>query len=240
MERDFKGIWIERDIWLDQRLNALEKILLAEINSLNGGSGCYASNQYLADFCQCSPRTISTALTKLSELGYIKIKIVDGNSRYIKTLAKIAWGVEKIARGGRKNCEGGTQKLQGVLNNKDEKYKGIITPLYPPTGENAPENDFFTEFWKAYPKKVDKKGAERSFNKIKGIDKLMPQIMEALEKQKRSEQWQREGGRFIPNPTTWLNQERWNDTTEIKQDGGSFDTDEFLQAAISRTMGGAK
>jgi hypothetical protein len=24
-------------------------------------------------------------------------------------------------------------------------------------------------------------------------------------------QWLREGGRFIPNPATWLNQERWGD-----------------------------
>ena len=54
MDRDFKGIWIPKEIWLDERLNALDKIILAEINSLDGEDGCYASNQYLAEFCQCS------------------------------------------------------------------------------------------------------------------------------------------------------------------------------------------
>ena len=28
-------------------------------------------------------------------------------------------------------------------------------------------------------------------------------------------QWTKEGGQYIPNPTTWLNQGRWDDKTEI-------------------------
>ena len=40
-ERDFKGIWIDRKIWLDNRLNALDKIILAEIDSLDAtDDGC--------------------------------------------------------------------------------------------------------------------------------------------------------------------------------------------------------
>lgn len=84
--RDFKGIWIPRSIYLDERINAIEKILLSEICSLDieGSEGCYASNEYLAQFCQCSVTKISTGISKLARLGYIDIVKSDGRKRWIK------------------------------------------------------------------------------------------------------------------------------------------------------------
>ena len=85
-ERDFKGVWIDKEIWLDKRLNALEKVIYTEINSLDKEeSGCYASNKYLAEFCQCSETKISTAISKLIELGYIYVKSFDGRVRILKS-----------------------------------------------------------------------------------------------------------------------------------------------------------
>jgi uncharacterized phage protein (TIGR02220 family) len=85
-ERDFKGVWIDKGIWLDKRLNALEKVIYTEINSLDKEeSGCYASNKYLAEFCQCSETKISTAISKLIELGYIYVKSFDGRIRVLKS-----------------------------------------------------------------------------------------------------------------------------------------------------------
>ena len=73
-KRDFEGIWIPRGIWLDKELNALDKIIFVEIDSLDATEeGCYASNKYLAEFCQCTETKISTSIKKLSELGYIEI-----------------------------------------------------------------------------------------------------------------------------------------------------------------------
>ena len=37
--------------------------------------------------------------------------------------------------------------------------------------------------------------------------------MEALAKQKESDQWKSDSGKFIPNPATWINQRRWEDET---------------------------
>lgn len=74
----------------------------------------------------------------------------------------------------------------------------------------------FAEFWKAYPKKVGKAGCLKAWKKLKPTAELFDQIMATLETQKKSEQWTREGGRFIPNPLTWLNQGRWDDEpTEV-------------------------
>lgn len=83
--RDFKGVWIDKSIWLDKNLSATEKVILAEIDSLNNENGCYASNSYFAEFCQCSEKTVSRAITKLIQLGYVIRKSFDGRNRVLET-----------------------------------------------------------------------------------------------------------------------------------------------------------
>ena len=85
------------------------------------------------------------------------------------------------------------------------------TEPHQPAGDPPLQERRFTEFWQAYPKKVGKAGCLKAWKKLKPTAELFAQIMETLAKQKASEQWQREGGRFIPNPLTWLNQGRWDD-----------------------------
>jgi hypothetical protein len=72
----------------------------------------------------------------------------------------------------------------------------------------------FDEFWAAYPKKVGKKAAWTAWNKIKPNAELHDKIMTAIGRARVTDQWMRENGRFIPNPTTWLNQGRWDDEYE--------------------------
>lgn len=90
MERDFKGVWIPKEIWLDDRLTALEKVILAEIDSLDtdGFGGCIASNEYLAEFCQCSANKVALAVSKLKELGYIELVSFDGRLRKLRSRLK--------------------------------------------------------------------------------------------------------------------------------------------------------
>lgn len=68
----------------------------------------------------------------------------------------------------------------------------------------------FDRFWALYPRKVGKAKAIAVWNRLKVNGKL-EQVLAAVEAQKKSEQWTREGGRFIPHPTTWLNEGRWDD-----------------------------
>lgn len=82
-------------------------------------------------------------------------------------------------------------------------------------------NSNFNSFWEAYPRKTGKGLAEKAFNKIEGVDELLPHILRAVEKQRSSPQWLKDGGQYIPYPATWLNQRRWEDVVEIKQSRGS-------------------
>lgn len=72
----------------------------------------------------------------------------------------------------------------------------------------------FDEFWAAYPKKVGKKAAQTSWKKLKPDTELHDKIMTAIGRARVTDQWQKEGGRYIPNPTTWINQGRWDDEYE--------------------------
>ena len=69
----------------------------------------------------------------------------------------------------------------------------------------------FEKFWEAYPKKIAKKAVLQKWKNLKVNDALFESIMKGLEAWKRSQQWMKDGGQYIPNPTTFLNQERWND-----------------------------
>jgi hypothetical protein len=76
------------------------------------------------------------------------------------------------------------------------------------------EESNFQKFWSAYPRKVGKDAAAKAFEKRKVDYVLLGAIMAALEEQKQSQQWQRDGGQYIPHPATWLNQGRWQDVVE--------------------------
>ena len=105
--RDFKGVWISKEVWLDTRLNALEKIILTEIDSLdNGEKGCYASNEHLAEFCQCSKTKVSTAIKKLIDCGYIYVQNFDGRKRELKSR------LSNFERQNIKNCKADIQNLK--------------------------------------------------------------------------------------------------------------------------------
>lgn len=107
--RDFKGVWIPKEIWLDKRLNALDKIILAEIDSLdNDESGCFASNKYIAEFCGCSETKVSTAVSKLIELGYLAAAGFDGRQRKLKSC------LSNSERQDFKNCKAAFQDLKEI------------------------------------------------------------------------------------------------------------------------------
>ena len=119
-DRDFKGVWIPKDIWLNRELNALDKVIFAEIDSLDNEDGCWASNQYLAEFCGCSESKITKAVAKLKELGLIEIENFDGRHRIIR--------VVKFTREGSKIYEAESQNLRtNNIANKQIDKKDIIT-----------------------------------------------------------------------------------------------------------------
>lgn len=76
----------------------------------------------------------------------------------------------------------------------------------------------FERFWSAYPRKVSKQEAKKAF--VKALEKTdIDTMLAAIEAQKNCPQWVKDKGQFIPHPSTWLNQCRWNDETEVQGNG---------------------
>ena len=71
--------------------------------------------------------------------------------------------------------------------------------------------DYFSDFWREYPKKDKKIPAQKIFARLKMNDELMSKIMDSLYRFIESEQWTKENGKYVPLPTTWLNERRWED-----------------------------
>lgn len=89
-ERDFKGVWIPKDIWLATDLSLMEKVLFVEIHSLDNERGCFASNRHFAEFFDVSDRQIRTYVGTLKDKGYITVTIANRNERVIRTAGKYA------------------------------------------------------------------------------------------------------------------------------------------------------
>tara|TARA_R110000787_G_scaffold69790_1_gene155204 strand:+ start:19040 stop:20161 length:1122 start_codon:yes stop_codon:yes gene_type:complete len=83
-DRNFLGIWIPKDVYLNKDLSWLEKIMLVEIESLDNQDGCFASNDYFADFLDVTKTTISSAISKLKNLGFVEQVSFDGRRRVLK------------------------------------------------------------------------------------------------------------------------------------------------------------
>lgn len=76
----------------------------------------------------------------------------------------------------------------------------------------------FDGFWAAYPRKVGKAAAKRYWSR-NGLDNTADAIMAGLERCKASKAWSKDGGQFVPHPTTWLNRDGWEDEIDGKPIG---------------------
>ena len=132
MNRDFRGIWIPKEIWLSKDLSTNEKILLAEIDSLGGSSdGCFASNQYFADFFDLSKDRISRLVSGLKNKGYITVELIykEGTCEVDKRIIKLNpysyfyQGVQNYQGGIGENTKDITNNYNINNNNKTSKKK---------------------------------------------------------------------------------------------------------------------
>ena len=69
----------------------------------------------------------------------------------------------------------------------------------------------FARFWSSYPRKQNRAKALKVFRDLDPDEDLLSVILDAVERQKQSPQWTRDGGQFIPLATTWLTGRRWED-----------------------------
>jgi hypothetical protein len=135
--RDFKGVWIPKEIWLNTDLSIIEKVLLVEIDSLdNSDRGCFASNEYLASFVQLSEGRVANIISDLKKRGFIIQLFFDGRNRGLRTQISESSFNENVKADLTKKTNQPTRKREH--NNTENKTsnntidKGCEMPFTPP------------------------------------------------------------------------------------------------------------
>ena len=106
------------------------------------------------------------------------------------------------------------QTIQQTIQQKDNRR-------YTNNNVNNDNKEYmcsFEDFWKQYPKKVAKKKAKTTYQRLATSKKKEKNIMEGLKKYQKKWRTEKTDVKFIPNPITWLNQERWTDDVIISND----------------------
>jgi len=114
------------------------------------------------------------------------------------------------------------QRLPPSLKGETHKRHNIKTNIKTNTiGDVFPDDDItlFDKFWESYPRKIGKGAARKSFERIKPDNALLEKMLNTITKFKASYSWTKNDGIYIPHPSTWLNQERWNDVLPGEDNG---------------------
>lgn len=161
-KRDFKGVWIPKEIWLSTDLKVMEKLILVEIDSLDNEDGCFASNEHFSKFFSLSKNRCSEIIKSLEKKGYIKIDYIyqEGSKaisrRVIRCVRNIDGGIREIDNPTRKTEEGYSEKCEdnntsfsNTFNNTSNKkdivehsptepvpYQEVVEYLNQKTGKN--------------------------------------------------------------------------------------------------------
>ena len=231
MNRDFRGIWIPRHIWLDKNLKPIEKILLAEIESLGGlHDGCFASNQYFADFFDLSKDRISRLVSGLKNKGYITVELIykEGTCEVEQRLIRIVPSSYFYL--------GGQNYLGGIGENND-----YITNNYNINNNNN----------KASKKKTTKEVRHKygEFKNVllsdKDLEKLKAEYGEELVEKyiKKMDEWIELNGRRYKNYylalRQWMNKEVSKKQEKVKkQEGDTKYDEEYFTKLMEETLRG--
>ena len=232
MNRDFRGIWIPKEIWLSKDLSTNEKILLAEIDSLGGSSdGCFASNQYFADFFDLSKDRISRLVSGLKNKGYITVELIykEGTCEVDKRIIKLNpysyfyQGVQNHQGGIGENTKDITNNYNINNNNKASKKKTTKEPRHK-----------YGEF-------------KNILLSDKDLEKLKAEYGEELVEKyiKKMDEWIELNGRRYKNYylalRQWMNKEVSKKQEKVKkQEGDTKYDEEYFTKLMEQTLKGGK
>jgi hypothetical protein len=142
----------------------------------------------------------STVWKRIVKLKNLQILNIESNSHY-SIISIINWDSYQLQENKRnmgRNSRGTAGEQPGNTNNNNKHNKKYYT------------SDFLA-FYEAYPKHVNKAAAWKAWLKLSDDAPTINQLIAKIEQQKKSADWLKDNGQFIPHPATWLNGRRWED-----------------------------
>jgi len=192
-----------------------EKLLLLTLaNYADERMKCWPSQRRLAEDTCLTDRTVRALLAALEGRGIITRVSRDrqDGSRATDIITRhLEGGVpETISAPPEIDSRGTGNSFRGV----PEMVSALTTfePSSEPSEEPSNTTRAFDAFWREYPEKVGKGAARLAYSKALkriGTQNAEAVILEGVRAaNEQSDKWRRG---IVPNPATWLNQDRWND-----------------------------
>ncbi|WP_085710874.1 MULTISPECIES: helix-turn-helix domain-containing protein [unclassified Pseudomonas] len=204
--------------------NPLRKLVLIKLADNASDIGeCWPSYQHIADQCEIDRSTVRKHIKQLEAQGFLRIENREGpkgNSTNLYFLNLWAVG-QKSTPIGSESTGVGPQPTGGV-GPESTRTSHSSEPDNEPKSMGTDSMEGFDQFWKLYPKKKSRKDAAKAWAKLKPNEELRQTLITVLGSHCISEDWTKDGGRYIPNAATWLNGERWHD--ELKPVTGKAST----------------
>jgi DNA-binding transcriptional ArsR family regulator len=193
-------------------------VLLSLCDQANDAGECFPSIETIAQRCSMGERTVQGHVKALEDAGFLARSERLGRSTIYKlNPRKICTHADSAPP--QKTAETPADSAPAPADSAPAPADSApITITKPSPNQETNQTShadqsagLFDDFWVAYPKKIGKQAAEKAFAKVKRPADTLALILKALEWQCKSEQWQRDGGQYIPNPATYINQGRWLD-----------------------------
>jgi len=166
------------------------------------------NNAMLAAITGVDVKIVEYAMALLEELNLLE-RLEDGTIRMVETEKMLGLGSStKRVREWREKQK--TIKEETIVV-AETLHETVVKPKKVATTNKNYNDEMFTQFWEVYPKKVGKDKCFNWFNSRKVSQDFVDDVVLAIHNQKKSEQWSKNGGQYIPNPYTWLNRGGWND-----------------------------
>ena len=210
--RGFRGVWIPKEYWLDPNLKIMEVVFITEIESLDNGKGCYASNKYFSEFFGISKGRCSQIINNLSDKGYIKIDYDREGKQVKKRTMKV---VRKLTTPYLENYrpylenDKENNTSSNTSNNDQSDSKKIR--------EKQLDEDF-NKLWKLYPRKEGKKKAFEAYKRAIKKGTTNKDIQTGIVNYLTQIRVQRTSKQYIKQGSTWFNGECWNDEYNVGQE----------------------
>jgi len=242
MEREFLGVWIPREIWENESLGWSEKILLVEITSLGKNKGCFATNDYFANFLGVHKKHISRLISKLEKLGLVSVELVykDNSKQIDKRIIYVTSGNENVPTPTPKCSEPRNENVPTPRNKKVEDSSFIINTDINNTVINTINNkkinkkekleSEFESLWKLYPRKLgDKKRAFKAYSSaVKNNTATYETVKYGIEMYVKYNEYHNVQEEYIKHGSTWFHQECWNNDFTCKPKAIKADRKGFL------------
>lgn len=246
--RGFKGVWIPREIWLNTDLSVLEKVVIAEVDSLDGNRGCFASNKYMSIFLGISESRAAHLMADLIKREYIESYGFNGRFRKLR-LGKTAMlktaelDSQKQHIGHAENSIHITKVIEKDIKKKeDESGSKDPSSLLPPQEEKKDKEEEYNAQWASAAESTWNSLAPSELVKIRTMTRkrvlgLSRRVLEGMKldevllkasksdflRGKNDRGWKMDFDWLISNDTNWVK------VMEGKYDNKSAPDDQFQE-----------